>query len=69
MGRISATFKNSIEGMCKAYADYHSISFSEAVEALAGATVTEWFQKQPKAVKNILIEKYNIFPSKNAFKP
>lgn len=63
MGRISATFKNSIEGMCKAYADYYNISFSEAVESLAGASVTTWFDKQPKSVKNTLIVKYSIFPT------
>jgi hypothetical protein len=68
MGRISATFKNSIEGMCKAYAEYHNISFSEAVESLAGATVSEWFNKQPKAIRSMLNEKYNIIPKTNPFK-
>lgn len=63
MGRISATFKNSIEGMVKAYAEHYDLTFSEAVAALAGASVTMWFDKQPKSMKKILIEKYNIFPS------
>lgn len=69
MGRISATFKNSIEGMTKAYADANGISFSEAVEALTGVSVTTWFDKLPKKVKSELIEQYNIFPNKNAVKP
>jgi len=57
MSRISATFKDSIEGIAKAYAEFNGISFSESVETLTGLSGTEWFNKLPKATKiaNLLI--------------
>lgn len=64
MGQISATFKNSIEGMVKAYADFNGISFSEATEIMAGKSVTEWFQKLPKAKQKEYVSKFEIWGGK-----
>jgi len=62
MGRISATFKPSIEGMIKAYADFHKpMSFSEATEIMAGKSVLEWFNALSEAQKKAYNKKFKIF--------
>jgi len=47
MGRVSATFKPTVEKITKAYADWNGISFSESVEILTSLSAMEWWEKLP----------------------
>jgi hypothetical protein len=58
MGRVSSTFKLTIENMTRAYADEYGISFSEAIEILTGHSVTEWWDKLSKKKQKELRENF-----------
>lgn len=64
MPQINATFKPSIIGMHKAYAEANGISFSEAVEVMASKSVEKWFASLSLKQKKEFAEKYGIFISK-----
>ena len=60
MPRISATLKPNIENIVKAYADYHDISFSQAIEHLTAIAGVQWWDKLNRVQKREYQEKYGI---------
>ncbi len=64
MPQISATVGNSTNGMLKAYADFHGISFSSGVSTMASSAVVQWFESLSDEQKKSYNRKFKIFGGK-----